>query len=61
MVNIWSGTKNKMCQFYYEKLSFTKHITLVLVTGNNFSYENKEIMIGDRDVKIYPDKKINRY
>ena len=41
-----------MCQFYVERLSFTKHITLVLVTGNNVSYENKEIMTGDGDVKI---------
>ena len=44
--------KNKMCQFYVERLSFAKHITMLLVTDNNFSYENKEIMIGDGDLKI---------
>ena len=26
---------------------------MLLVTGNNFSFENKEIMIGNGDVKIY--------
>ena len=41
-----------MCQFYVERPSFAKHITMLLLTGNNFSYENKEIMIGDGDVKI---------
>ena len=41
-----------MCQFYIERLSFAKHITMLLVTGNNFSYENKEIMVGDEDIKI---------
>ena len=45
--------KNKMCQFYVERISFAKHITMLLVTGNNFSFENKEIMIGNGDVKIY--------
>ena len=44
--------KNKMCQFYVERLSFAKHITMLLVTGNNFSSENKKIMIGDGDVNI---------
>ena len=44
--------KNKMCQFYVERLSFAKHIRVLLATANNFSYYNKEIMIGDADVKI---------
>ena len=45
--------QNKMRQFYVERLSFAKHITMLLVTGNDFSFENKEIMIGNGDVKIY--------
>ena len=42
----------EMSQYYVERLSFAKHITMLLVTGNNFSYENKKIMIGDGDVNI---------
>ena len=45
--------KNKMWKaVYVERTSFAKQITMLLVIGNNFSYENKEIMIGDGDVKI---------
>ena len=44
--------KNKMCQFYVERLSFAKPITILLVMGNTVSYENKEIMIDDGDINI---------
>ena len=50
MVNIWSGAKTKCVNFIW--LSIAKHTTMLLVMGNNFSYENKEIMIGDRGVNI---------
>ena len=51
MVNIWSRTKTKCVNFIWLS-SFAKHITMLLVIGNNFSYENKEIMIGDGGVNI---------
>ena len=44
--------KNKMCQFYVERRSFAKPITILLVMGNTVSYENKEIMIDDGDINI---------
>ena len=51
MVNIWRGTKTK---FYVERLSFAKHITMLLVTGNNFWFENKEV-IKRRSIYVYSE------